>query len=133
MVDIIVLVVIGVLVILAAGYYYYTHHLSEVKPTKISSIGLVADQKWTLSWSAADGTAPIGYVYVIQGVTTPGIVVQGTTFDLSLTLDKTKYVVGRDYQLTLIPKNGAGIGDTVNFLFTPPSPPGVNKIGALFL
>lgn len=116
------LIALGFIILVGLGIYFFTHQPAQIPPSAVTNISLVVrSNQWFITWSRpTTGSDPMGYIYVIQGVTVPGIVTQGNTSDPSLALNKSSYTPSNDYLITIIPRNATGNGPEASFLFTSP-------------
>ena len=121
-----VVIIIPLLVLLAVGIfiYFYTRKAPNVAPSPVTNMSLSSGPSgWFIQWIRPQGSDPMGYVYVISGITTPGIIDQGTTTSTTIDLNEQKYTVGQEYQVTLISKNNVGESEPMTRIFTPPWAP----------
>lgn len=121
-ISLVFLISFGIVILLGVSIYFFTHQAPLVLPGKVTNITLnERSNQWILNWAKpVPGSDPIGYAYVIQGVTVPQNIAQGISTDLSLVLNKSSYTVGNDYLITIVPRNAAGAGPEASLLFTPP-------------
>lgn len=119
---IVLLISFGIILLIALGIYFFTRETPRVIPGQVTDISLTErNNEWIISWARpTTGSSPIGYIYVIQGVSVANIITQGSTSDLFVTLNRSSYTPSEEYLITIIPRNAAGDGPTSSFVFTAP-------------
>lgn len=117
-----IFIALVVIILAGVGIHFFTYLPPQIIPSKVTNISLVVrSNQWFITWAKpTTGSDTIGYIYLIQGISVPENIGEGTTLDLTLALDKSRYTPSDEYLITIIPKNPAGDGPDESFLFTAP-------------